>query len=52
VAFALQELMRIYDVRLDADEKSSSSANSSGMKIWKRFTLDVQEILMPLTQSR
>jgi len=45
VAFAMQELIRVYDIQPESNEKAAS-------KLWKRFSLEVQEILMPLTQSR
>ena len=53
VAYALQELIRIYNICTEQNEPSSSRASSSasGM-LWQRFSVDVQEILTPLAQSR
>lgn len=53
VAYALQELMRIYNIYIEQSELGSSRANSSSTsgRLWQRFTVDIQEILTPLTQS-
>ena len=46
VAYSIQELIQIYGVTLDGPP------NSEGVKLWRRFSDEVQDIMMPLTQSR
>ena len=53
VAYALQELIRIYSISTEPNEPSSSrSTNVGSGRLWNRFTVEVQEILTPLAQSR
>ena len=53
VAYALQELMRIYNICTEQNEPSSSRSSSNGSgRLWQRFSVDIQEILTPLAQSR
>ena len=54
VAFAMQEIMRIFDVHLDNDDSSSITTIAGGHQkpLWKQFSSEVKEILMPLTHSR
>ena len=53
VAYALQELIRIYNICTEQNEPSSSrSSNNGNGRLWQRFSVDIQEILHPLTQSR
>jgi len=51
VAYALQELIRIYDICTDRSEPSGSRASGND-QLWQRFSVDIQEILNPLAQSR
>lgn len=53
VAYALQELIRIYNICTEQNEPSSSrSSNNGSSRLWQRFSVDIQEILNPLAQSR
>jgi len=52
VAYALQELIRIYNICAESDEHGDSRSSSSGSgRLWQRFNVDIQEILTPLTRS-
>ena len=46
VAFAVQELIQIYEITDDPEQ------NSPGSRIWKKFAEEVQEIISPLLNSR
>lgn len=53
VAYALQELIRIYNICTELNEPSNSrSSNNGSGRLWQRFNIDIQEILTPLAQSR
>lgn len=53
VAYALQELIRIYNVCTEQNEPGNSrSINNGSGQLWQRFSVDVQEILIPLSRSR
>jgi len=53
VAYALQELIRIYNICTEQNEPSNSRSSSvSSGRLWQRFCADIQEILTPLAQSR
>ena len=47
VAFAIQELLKLYEIRAD-----SGSSRSGRQQLWRRFTDDVHQILNPLMHSR
>jgi len=52
VAYALQELIRIYNICTDKSEPGNDKVtNSGGGRLWQRFSADIQEILTPLAQS-
>ena len=53
VAYALQELIRIYNICPESTEPGSSRSGNNGRgQLWQRFSVDILEILTPLAQSR
>ena len=46
VAFSIQQLIQIYDITTDP------GSQTAGGKLWRRFSEEVQEIMLPLMHSK